>query len=189
MTSVVGQPTNRKSLEEVGVRMLDPATTHIFTATHRLLHVEITAKDWKDERLYRGVFAVMAFPISCPDQYISLRYFGEDGKDKEIGMVEDPKEFSEEAQSLIHQSLARNYFEQIITRVKSVEFKYGLLFFEVELEQGPGKFLMRWRYDRTQDFGESGKVLLDVYENRYIIYDIASLPKVDQEALTRYIYW
>ncbi len=48
---------------------------------------------------------------------------------------------------------------------------------------------MRWRYDRTQDFGESGKVLLDVYENRYIIPDVNSLPKADREALTRFIYW
>ena len=180
MNAVMEAPTQRKRLDEVGVRMLDPETTQIFTGTHGLLHVHIEAEDWEGERLYRGVFAVMAFPISCPDRFISLRFFEKDGKEKEVGMVENPAEFSVETQELLRLSLARNYYEQIITHVQSVEFKFGLLFFEVVTEQGPGKFQMRWRHDRTQDFGESGKVLLDVYENRYIIRDISALPKPRQ---------
>jgi len=181
--------SKRTSLEDVGVRFLDPETTRIFTATHGLLHVEIRAPKWEGERLYRGVFAVMAFPISRPDRFISLRYFDLEGKDKEIGMIENPAEFPPEEQELTRLSLARHYFEQKITRVHSVEFKYGLLSLMVETENGPREFQMRWRYDRTQDFGEKGKVLLDVYENRYIVPNVSALPKIDQEALTRFIYW
>ncbi len=179
----------RKTLTEVGVRFLDPETTRIFVAAHDLLHVQIEAPDWEGERLFRGVFAVMAFPISCPDRFISLRFFHENNQDKEIGMIENPNGFSSEAQELIRRSLARHYFEQTICRVRSVDFRFGLLFFEVETDQGTREFQMRWRYDRTQDFGENGKVLLDVYENRYIIPDVSALPKADREALTRYIYW
>jgi hypothetical protein len=104
-------------------------------------------------------------------------------------MIRDPKLFPPDAQELINRSLARNYYELLVTRIFVVEFKYGLLFFEAETEQGRREFQMRWRYDRTQDFGENGKVLLDVYENRYIIPDISALPKPDREALTRFIYW
>lgn len=179
----------RKDLAEVGVRFLDPETTRIFVAAHDLLHVQLEAPDWEGERLYRGVFAVMAFPISCPDRFISLRFFEENNRDKEIGMIDDPNRFPAEAQTLIRRSLARHYFEQRIARVRSVDFKFGLLFFEVETAHGPREFQMRWRYDRTQDFGENGKVLLDVYENRFIIPDVSALPKADREALTRYIYW
>ncbi len=180
---------NRPSASEVGILYLDPKTTRIFTGAHDLLHVQIEAPDWKGERLFRGVFAALAFPISQPDRFISLRYFEMDGRDKEIGMIENPREFPEDAQDLIRRSLARNYYELTINRVCTVEFKYGLLFFEVETEKGKGEFQMRWRYDRTQDFGENGKVLLDVYENRYIIPDVNALPKADREALTRFIYW
>jgi hypothetical protein len=189
MAALIDHMSLRKTVAEVGVRFLDPGTTKIFTAAHDLLHVQIEDPDWEGDRLYRGVFAVMAFPISCPDKFISLRFFEENSRDKEIGMIEDPTLFPSEVQDLIHRSLARNYFEQIISRVRSVEFTYGLLFFDVETGHGRREFQMRWRYDRTQDFGENGKVLLDVYENRFIIPDISSLPKADREALTRYIYW
>jgi ABC-type multidrug transport system fused ATPase/permease subunit len=43
--------------------------------------------------------------------------------------------------------------------------------------------------DRTQDFGEQGKVLLDIYENRFVIPDVSSLRRAEREKLTRYIYW
>ncbi len=179
----------RARASEVGVKFLDPKTTRIFTGAHDLLHVQIEAEDWTSERLFRGVFAAMAFPISCPDRYISLRYFELDGRDKEIGMIDDPKLFSEQAQELVRRSLARTYYELTVNRIFTVEFKYSLLFLVVETDQGRREFQMRWRYDRTQDFGENGKVLLDVYENRYIIPDVNALPKSDREALTRYIYW
>jgi hypothetical protein len=179
----------RETVNKVGVRFLDPQTTRIFTAAHDLLHVQIEARDWEGERLFRGVFAVMAFPISCPDRYISLRYFLDDRRDSEIGMINDPKEFPPGAQDLIRRSLARNYYEQTIQRIYAVEFKFGLLFIEADTEHGKREFQMRWRYDRTQDFGEDGKVLLDVYENRYIIPNVSALPKTDREALTRFIYW
>jgi hypothetical protein len=48
---------------------------------------------------------------------------------------------------------------------------------------------MRWQVDRTQDYGTHGKVLLDVYDSRYIIKDLRDLPNEDLERLTRYIYW
>jgi len=189
MNDETGMTDQRAKPSEVGVRFLDPKTTRIFTGAHDLLHVQVEAADWEGERLFRGVFAAMAFPISCPDRYISLRYFELDGRDKEIGMIDDPKLFPQEAQDLVRRSLSRTYYELTITRVYTVEFKYSLLFLNVETEQGRREFQMRWRYDRTQDFGESGKVLLDVYENRYIIPDVNSLPKADREALTRFIYW
>lgn len=189
MSQQTEKQLSRPTASEVGIVYLDPKTTRIFTGAHDLLHVQIETPNWKGERLFRGVFAAMAFPISQPDKFISLRYFEEDGRDKEIGMIENPLEFPEEIQELIQRSLARNYYELKIHRVFTVEFKYGLLFFEVETEKGKGEFQMRWRYDRTQDFGENGKVLLDVYENRYIIPDVTALPKIDREALTRFIYW
>ena len=64
MCTAIETESRRTSLAEVGVRFLDPQTTKIFTATHGLLHVEIRAQNWEGERLFRGVFAVMAFPIS-----------------------------------------------------------------------------------------------------------------------------
>jgi len=50
--------------------------------------------------------------------------------------------------------------------------------------------MMRWQHDKAIEFGkENGKVLLDVFENRYIIPSIDELPRSDSERLLRFIYW
>ena len=168
-----------------GVRRLKPETTRLYLATFGLLHCEV-----KDDTLYRGVFPVRMFPIRHPNRYIALRYTDHaDDKEKEIGVIEELIEFSDEQQELIRQSLNRQYYEQVIQRVFKITHEYGLLFFEVETQRGREAFTMPWRGDRAEDYGESGKVLLDAHDNRYIISDVQALPAADQLRFTSYIYW
>jgi hypothetical protein len=175
---------------QVGVQRLTPETTKIFEGTFSLLHCRVRQHDWNE--VYRGVFAVLLFPISHPDGFISLRYtdvVDDIDKIKEIGVIETLSAFPEDQQNLIRDSLARHYYEKIITRVHSVRCEYGLLFFDVETQEGREQFMMPWRQDRAEDFGASGKVLLDAHDNRYIVPDLASLPTVDRRRFTSYIYW
>lgn len=166
-----------------GVRRLTAATCNVFEGTFSLLHCTV-----KGDTLYRGVFAVRMFPIRHPDRFIELRYTDED-KEKEIGVIEDLTTFAADQQALINRSLSNHYYEQVITRIHSVEYKFGLLFFEVETQRGPEKFVMPWRGDRAEDYGEKGKVLLDALDNRYIIPDVEALPALDQRRFTSFIYW
>jgi hypothetical protein len=41
----------------------------------------------------------------------------------------------------------------------------------------------------VHDFGETGKVLLDLDDNRYLVPDVESLPPREQELFLRYVYW
>jgi hypothetical protein len=177
------QPQNPTSLP-VGVRRLTPETTTVFRGTFSLLHCVVKGDD-----LYRGVFAVMLFPISHPDRFVSLRYTDVADKIREIGVIEDLSEFAPDQQELIRASLAKHYYENIITRVYSVQCEYGLLFFDVETQQGRTQFMMPWRYDRAEDYGASGKVLLDANDNRFIIPDVSGLPPAERQRFTNYIYW
>jgi hypothetical protein len=163
---------------------LVPETTHIFEGTFSLLHCHV-----KGEPPYRGVFAVKLFPVSHPNRYISLLHTDLNDKTQEIGVIEELGGFPEEEQSLIRISLGKQYYEQIITGVQDVEAQHDLLFLEVETQRGREEFVMRWRQDRAEDYGDRGKVLLDVFENRYIIPDVAVLPSADQRRLRKYIYW
>jgi len=56
-------------------------------------------------------------------------------------------------------------------------------------DQGPAEFTMRWTQSQAQDFGERGKVLLDVEDNRFLIPDTDALPQRERELLQRYVYW
>ena len=186
---------NRTNYEDgrmvaTGVRRLSPADTRIFEGTFSLLHCSV-----KGENLYRGVFAVLMFPIRYPDKYVSLWYTHIDledkdkDKDREIGLIEDPSAFPEKTQRLIRESLVKHYYEQTIIRIYKVKYRHGLLFFDVESRHGPREFVMRWSYDRAEEYGAHGKVLLDAFDNRWIIPDVTALPSKDRLEFTSYIYW
>ena len=167
----------------IGVRRLKPENTRIFTGEHGLLHCAIGDEE------FRGVFAVLLFPVRHPDQFVSLCHTDNDDKTREIGVIEDLTEFSEEAVRLIHITLEKHYHEQRITRIFKVKMEFGMLFFDAETERGREEFIMPWRHDRTEDFDEHGKVLLDALDNRYIIPNVLELPDKQRLELTRYIYW
>lgn len=170
---------------EDGLRRLTPCNARLYMGQHSVLHCEIDR-----DALYRGVFPVLMFPIRHPDRFISVCYTDEaDDKEKEIGIIEDADVFPADQQELIRKSLDRQYHEQVIQRILKIRYEYGLLFFEVETQRGRESFAMPWRNDRAEEHGENGKVLLDAFDNRYVIPDVQALPTADQHRFTSYVYW
>src|SRR5438477_10825346 len=129
MSQVNAQVHEDSRLASTGVRRLTPDTTKIFEGAFSLLHCAV-----KGDTMYRGVFAVLMFPIRYPDRYISMRYTDEKDKIREIGIIEDLSTFPEETQQLVKRILTKHYHEQIISRVYEVRLEFGLLFFDVETQ-------------------------------------------------------
>jgi hypothetical protein len=177
------------TIEGVGVNFLALNQTEIIMGFDNFLYVVLKSGSGKEDRTYRGVFAVLCFPVTCPHQYVSLRYIDTRGEEREIGVIRDPSEFSAEARRLIAASLANYYFEFEILRIFKIELRYKLLMFDVGTDHGPRQFEMHWRGDRAQNYGKEGKVLFDIFENRYIVRDVRKLSPEDQELFTRFIYW
>ena len=48
---------------------------------------------------------------------------------------------------------------------------------------------LRWQGDKAYDYGQSGKMLIDTEDNRYLIPDVSQLPERDRKLFERYIYW
>jgi len=175
-----GQP----DVADIALRWLTPENTQIFQGTYSLLHCTV-----KNDRIYRAVFAVLMFPISHPARFVSLRYTDPDDKVLEIGIIEDLTTFSPQAQDLVRASLGKHYHEQRILRVIKVRCEFSMLFFDIETQRGPESIIVPWRYDRAEDFGEKGKILLDALDNRFVIPDLEDLPPVDRRRFRAYIYW
>jgi hypothetical protein len=171
-------------LTSTGVRRLTPAITTLFEGTFSLLHCAV-----KGDTLYRGVFAVRLFPIRHPDRFVSLHDTDAEDKDREIGVIEDLSAFPAPQQALVRRSLAMQYHEQFVSRVHEVRLEFGLLSFTVETQRGRESFVMPWRGDRAEDYGEQGKVLLDALDNRFIIPNVEELPPNDRRRFRAYIYW
>jgi hypothetical protein len=170
--------------ERIKVQFLKPEDIKIFRGTFNLMHLT----DSKGN-LYRGVYAVSAFPILCPNRYIFLFYYDEYDNSSEIGVIENIDIFPEEAREIILEVMRKHYFAYVIQKIYSIKLEFGILHFEVETDKGPKNFDMRWTSHRTLDFGESGKVLLDVFDDRYIIPDVNGLSRADRDLFTRYVYW
>ena len=167
------------------VRFLTPAMCKIHLGNHGALHVTVT-----NERIYGGVYAACAFPVAHPSRYISLiQSTGK--KDVEVGIIRDLDEFPPEAATLVREALERRYFVHTITRIRRVESKYNnsILAFDVDTDKGTLSFFMRWQLDRAVDYGQRGKVLIDLDNNRYLIPDTEKLSPAERGDFTRYVYW
>jgi len=173
-----------EKIEKPEVVFLKPDKIKIFRATFGTIHVMVN-----NESLYRGVFAVAAFPVSNPTKYISLFYYDERDREQEIGMLEDIDDLTEQQKDLVKQALTRQYFSFEILAINSIKFAYGLLFFDVETDKGTRQFSMRWEGSRALDFAGKGKIILDIFEDRYVLKDISKLSRTEQELFLRYIYW
>jgi ATP-binding cassette subfamily B protein len=164
-------------------RWLTPDETRLHLGEYDTLQAVIGAA------LYDGLFAVRALPATCPNEFISLRYADSEGQEHEVGLVRDLADWPAAERTLLEQALARRYFVRLITDIERIELKHGLLTFQVQTDRGPVEFIMRNSHGQAQDHGESGKLLIDVDDNRYLIPDVEALPRRQHLLFRRYIYW
>lgn len=188
------------------LRWLAPSDTRIHTARLGGMEVHVAAslrdadsksqpdangsfQSRSDSTTWRGVFAVNLFPATNPDDYISLRVWNRDGTEHEIGILRHLNDWPVEARVLVREALNRRYWLQTVAGVESIKLELGHLTLDVRTAHGPRQFTMRWSQSQVQDFGERGKILLDLDDNRYLVPDVEALPEREQELFLRYVYW
>ena len=175
-----------KSFAERGpsIDWLDPGVTELREGENDQVEV------WVDGKLRApSIFAVAALPATQPERYLSIRKWRDHGEDTEVGMIANISEWSEPNQELLRRLLQRRYLLRNIDRVFQVKLHLGFLEFEVHTNLGNETFTMRWTQSQAIDFGEAGKLLMDTEENRYIVPNVESLPKLDREKFLQYVYW
>lgn len=165
-------------------RWIGPGDATFRAGPHNTLEIELA-----DGTVHRGIGAIRCFPATCADRLISLSVCDQEGKEKEIGILRALADWPAEVQQLIHAALDRRYLQRQITAIHRILHKHGCLDFAVETDVGPQEFTMRWSQSHVQDFGERGKVLLDLEDNRFLIADTDQLPARQRELLQRFIYW
>ncbi|MFZ4080403.1 MAG: DUF1854 domain-containing protein [Pirellula sp.] len=145
---------------------------------------------WVDGNLLAAsVFIVKTFPSKHPLGYLSVRSWKENGEEYECGMIRDLNLWSSENRALVEELIDRRYLMRRILRVRKNQLESGYLNLEVETDRGPCKFTMRWTQSQALEYSESGKLLIDTCENRYVVEDIDALPAEDRERFLQYIYW
>lgn len=161
-------------------RWLSPSSTTIRLSERRTVDAEI------EGRLHRGVSAALAFPTRS-DAYVAIRTA--DASGEELGIIQDLGLFDEDNRAAVRHALDRRYHLRTIRAIDRMKLELGMLWFEVRTDRGPESFAMRFSQSEAHDFGRSGKIITDVYENQYVIPDVEALPKRQRWLFQRYVYW
>ena len=134
---------------------------------------------------YGHVNVIRTFPFSSPSEFLSIRKI--DGKNEEIGIIENLNVFDDNTVKLIEKQLEIRYFMPKILKILNIKEEFGHTYWNVLTDKGECKF--------SSSSGSSGSVIhlddrviiKDSSENRYEIEDINKLSVKELKKLELYL--
>lgn len=165
-------------------RWLKPEIASVHLGDRNVLDLTI-----RNERVYKGVYALYCLPVSYPDRYISLRWLDEENREQEVGLICNLADWPPEAREVIQASLTRRYLLHQVSGILDIEPFHNYLQFTVRTDRGEMKFILRQTSASAIDYGPTGKLLTDVEENRFVIPDVTALSPGERLLFERYIFW
>ena len=173
--------------DETRLRWLSPDQVRFESGRYGQLCVEPTEE--LEDLIQGSVFVARTFPASCPEEFLSVRGWNEEGDEIELGMLRRLADWPSDDQELIRASVRKRYLLRTISEIHKIDLRQGFLECDVQTEVGQQQFLLRWSASQAIDYGDDGKLLIDTEENRYLLPSVSQLSAADQERFVRYIYW
>ena len=143
-----------------------------------LVSLTLTNEDGSEE-FFERVLPIRSFPITEPEEFISIREpeTKDKGKGDEIGMIRRMSDFPDDVQALLREELSRRYFTPEILKIFSVKEKFGYSYWEVQTSSGKISFVMTTPSSNIRTL-EDGRVFIhDIDGNCFAITDPARLDK------------
>ena len=137
------------------------------------------------ERHYPRVAVHRCFPFSDPSRYISIREPDNDGR--EIGLILDLKDLSEETQSILEEQMALRYFTPHIWQIRDLKEEYGYSYWEVGTDKGACRFTVRMGAGSVYPIGPNRYLVNDLDGNRFEIPDLYRLTPREIKKLDLFI--
>ncbi|MEX0689587.1 MAG: DUF1854 domain-containing protein [Pirellulales bacterium] len=178
------EPAEEPAAHGVTTVWLEPTEHRFARGNHG--RIELWAGD---VRLAAGVFVSATFPASRPEEYLSVRGWGDDGEEQEVGIIRRLADWPAAAREIVADAVARRTLVRTICRIHALRLARGYLDFDVETDAGRGSFTARWTQSQAVDFGTDGKLMIDSDDNRWVIPRLGDLPRADRERFERYVYW
>lgn len=134
---------------------------------------------------YARVGIYLTFPLTCPEEYISVREADE--KAREIGMIEKLSQLEKEQQEMIREQIRLRYFMPSITKVLDVKEEYGYAYWNVVTTFGACRFTTQMSGDAVIHLSDSRLLVTDIDGNRYEIPDFYQLSVMERKRLDLFI--
>lgn len=132
---------------------------------------------------YSRIFLQRAFPFENPYEYISVL----DSEGKEVCLIHKLDELREQDRPLIVDELERKYYTPVISKITSMNERFGFSYWTVTTDTGERSFTMQDTYRNISRVSSTHVFLTDVDGNRYDIPDIEALDRKSYRKLELYI--
>ena len=137
------------------------------------------------EKEYERVGVYLTFPLTSPEEYISIREADE--KAKEIGLIQKLTDLKKEEQEMIREQVRLRYFMPVIRKVLDVKDEYGYAYWHVVTDFGNCRFTTHMGGDAVIALGEVRYQVTDIDGNRYEIPDLYALSVMERKKLDLFI--
>ena len=138
-----------------------------------------------DGHKYDRVNVYLTFPLTNPEEFISIREADE--KAKEIGIIEQLSLLSKDQQEMIREQVRLRYFMPVITKVLDVKEEYGHAYWSVVTTYGSVRFTTQMSGDAVISLSDSRLLVTDIDGNRYEIPDFYQLSAAERKKLDLFI--
>ena len=163
------EENNKEAVENnVGELYFIDAKEFIFQRTEGgFISLRIKEKD----QFYERVNFYRAFPISKPDEYISVR----DIDKNEIGVIRNMAALSDEQRGIVEEDLKRRYFSPEIIGIHTVKDEYGYVYMDISTSAGERSITVPNGSNNFVRLSEERLILIDIDGNRFSIIDYTKL--------------
>lgn len=164
---------------------LTPANCRFYRSEGGLISMELTLPE-KEVEQFERIVVLRSFPISNPDEYISIREPStrRRGNGAEIGLIRNMHDFDEATVKLLNEELDRRYFTPELLKIYSLKEKFGYLYCEAETSAGRITFVLNNPYSNFRTLEDRRVLISDIDGNAFMIkdpenFDKASLKKIE----------
>lgn len=137
------------------------------------------------DKEYPRVGVYLTFPLTNPQEYISIREADE--KAKEIGLIEKLSLLPADQQEMLNEQIRLRYFTPVITKILDVKDEYGYAYWNVVTTFGSCRFTTHMSGNAVVHLSDSRLLVTDIDGNRYEIPDFYSLSVGEKKKLDLFI--
>ncbi len=138
-----------------------------------------------NEKEYARVGIYLTFPLTNPEEFISIREADE--KAKEIGLIEKLSDLPGDQQEMIREQIRLRYFMPVITKIMDVKDEYGYAYWHVLTNFGACRFTTQMSGNAVISLSDSRLMITDIDGNRYEIPDFYKLGVMERKKLDLFI--
>lgn len=175
----------KESEELLEMRFLNRENAVFSRTSGGFLALKTTGMGGNFSKEYARVGVYLTFPLTNPEEFISIREADE--KAKEIGIIEKLTQLPEDQQEMLREQIKLRYFMPVITKVLDVKDEYGYAYWNVVTTFGACRFTTQMSGDAVIHLSDSRLLVTDIDGNRYEIPDFYQLGVMERKKLDLFI--